>query len=63
VINVRDEFRKTQCITDHPGFHPGCLDIHVLKVAYFQYRQQVGERSEQNTEYDCIIFQFLLVVF
>ncbi|XP_052075402.1 uncharacterized protein LOC127712835, partial [Mytilus californianus] len=37
-------------ITDHPGFHPVCLDIHVLKVAYYQYRQQYGEHPDHGNE-------------
>ena len=35
-----------QCICEHPGFHPVCLDRYVLQVAYYQYRQQYGEREK-----------------
>ncbi|XP_063447183.1 uncharacterized protein LOC134726698 [Mytilus trossulus] len=44
------EHPDTACITDHPGFHPVCLDIHVLKVAYYQYRQQYGEHPDHGNE-------------
>ena len=37
-----------QCICEHPGFHPVYLDRYVLQVAYYQYRQQYGERQEQE---------------
>ena len=37
-----------QCICEQSGFHPVCLDRYVLQVAYYQYRQQYGERQEQE---------------
>ena len=37
-----------QCICEHPGCHPVCLDRYVLQVAYYKYRQQYGERQEQE---------------
>lgn len=44
-----DERRAEQeaicCITQHDGFRPVCLNVHVLRVAYFQYRQQFGDRE------------------
>ncbi|XP_077991063.1 uncharacterized protein LOC144445398 [Glandiceps talaboti] len=40
---------ETNCITDHPGFIPVCLNEWVLQTAYFQYRQQYGSRQEENT--------------
>ena len=33
-----------QCITEYPGFLSVCLDQYVLETAYYQYRQQYGER-------------------
>ncbi|KAK3587054.1 hypothetical protein CHS0354_008082 [Potamilus streckersoni] len=50
VTSVCNGYQGIQYITDHPGFRPVCLDIHVLKVAYYQYRQQFGERPEQGNE-------------
>jgi hypothetical protein len=38
------------CITMHPSFQIVCLDRHVLQIAYYQYRQQYGERQEQSNE-------------
>lgn len=34
------------CITQHPGFSPVCLNIHVLRTAWFQYRQ--GTKYQSN---------------
>ena len=28
------------CITQHPGFHPVCLNRWVLQTAWYQYKQQ-----------------------
>ena len=28
------------CITQHPGFHPVCINRWVLQTAWFQYKQQ-----------------------
>lgn len=50
VCDVRDEYPDKKCITDHPGFQTVCLNEHVLQVAYYQYRQQYGERPEQGNE-------------
>ncbi|XP_060564870.1 P2X purinoceptor 7-like [Ruditapes philippinarum] len=36
------------CITAHPGFSTVCLDRYVLETAYLQYRQQYGERDEED---------------
>ena len=51
VVDVKNETDNIQYITDHPGFHPVCLDEYVLRVAYYQYRQQYGNRPEQENEY------------
>lgn len=61
VVTVKNE-ETVQCITDHPGFRPICLDMHVLRVAYYQYRQQYGERPEQANEYVTIHWQFLITI-
>ncbi|CAG2209548.1 unnamed protein product [Mytilus edulis] len=50
IVDVKNEHPDTACITDHPGFHPVCLDIHVLNVAYYQYRQQYGEHPDHGNE-------------
>ena len=31
---------KPTCITQHPGFHPVCINRWVLQTAWFQYKQQ-----------------------
>lgn len=37
-----EEHVDIACITDHPGFHTGCLDRYTLEIAYLQYKQQYG---------------------
>lgn len=50
VIQVMDENPELNCtcICEHPGFHALCLNPYVLQVAYYQYRQNYGERPEQG---------------
>ena len=31
------------CITQHPGFKSGCLDIWTLEIAYHQYKHEHGK--------------------
>ena len=31
---------EPKCITQHPGFHPVCINRWVLQTAWFQYKQQ-----------------------
>ena len=31
---------QPQCIKQHPGFHPVCINRWVLQVAWYQYKQQ-----------------------
>ena len=50
VAEVKYDEEGVNCIIGHPGFNSVCLDIHVLGVAYLQYRQQYGERPEQQNE-------------
>uniref|UniRef100_A0A4W4FHQ1 Uncharacterized protein n=1 Tax=Electrophorus electricus TaxID=8005 RepID=A0A4W4FHQ1_ELEEL len=35
------------CITMHPGFAVVCLDVHVLRTAYYAYRQDYMEDAQQ----------------
>ena len=36
-----------QCITEHAGFPTVCLDVHVLRTAYHQYRQEHQQDADQ----------------
>ncbi|XP_072178036.1 uncharacterized protein [Diadema setosum] len=36
------------CITEHPGFQPVCLDKWVLETAYFQYVQQYEDHHRRD---------------
>ncbi|CAC5422651.1 unnamed protein product [Mytilus coruscus] len=49
VLDVKNE-EDISCITQHPGFLPVCLNVHVLGVANFQYRQEYGDTPEQANE-------------
>ena len=44
-IRARGVLQPGPCITEHDGFDAICLNQHVLRVAYLQYRQQYGERQ------------------
>ncbi|KAI0220984.1 hypothetical protein LSAT2_027576 [Lamellibrachia satsuma] len=33
---------EATCITTHPGFEGGCLNVWALEIAYLQYRQTYG---------------------
>ncbi|XP_061192887.1 P2X purinoceptor 7-like [Saccostrea echinata] len=35
-----------QCITDHPGFEPVCLNTYVLDTAYNQYKHQYNHQIQ-----------------
>ena len=43
------------CITEHLGFEGVCLNVWVLQVAYYQYRQEHGSSSSPPSlhEYGC----------
>ena len=36
------------CISQHPGFATGCLDVYVLEIAYYEYRQRYGRLADQD---------------
>ncbi|KAK5867689.1 hypothetical protein PBY51_012156 [Eleginops maclovinus] len=38
-----EEGADTRCITEHSGFEPVCLNLHVLRTAHFHYRQEYGD--------------------
>lgn len=38
------------CVTSHPGFHPACLYMYVLKIAHHQYIQQYNETIQVSAE-------------
>lgn len=37
-----------QCIVNHEGFDPVCLNVWVLQAAYFSVRQRYGEVDEKE---------------
>ena len=42
---------EVTCITAHEGFEAVCLNVMVLKAAYFQYRQQYGDNASCGLSY------------
>ena len=50
--------QELNCITEHPGFEPVCLNTYVLQTAYFQYRQQYGLEMENSNEYVCFLYRY-----
>lgn len=39
-----------ECITDHPGFEPVCLNTYVLDTAHNQYKQQYNHQIQNIPE-------------
>lgn len=39
---AKDGSTTFKCITEHPGFAGGCLNVWALEIAYLQYRQVYG---------------------
>lgn len=49
IVSKKDENESDiQCIVDHEGFEPVCLNLWVLQTAYFNYRQKYGEAEEKE---------------
>lgn len=42
---------EVECITDHPGFEPVCLNTYVLDTAYNQYKQQYNRQIQNIPEW------------
>ena len=38
------------CITQHPGFHPVCINRWVLQTAWYQYKQQYRESFDSRED-------------
>ena len=45
-----------KCITEHPGFEAVCLNVWVLQVAYFQYRQEHGAGSSPPSLHEYVVY-------
>lgn len=41
---------EVECITDHPGFEPVCLNTYNLDTAYNQYKQQYNRQIQNIPE-------------
>nr|XP_039263509.1 uncharacterized protein LOC120339446 isoform X2 [Styela clava] len=42
---------EVQCIVDHPGFEPICLNVFVLEATYQRYAKIWGKISAAPNEY------------
>ena len=42
------------CITLHPGFQTACLDVWVLQIAYYSFRQHYGEAAQQGAIHEYV---------
>ncbi|XP_057675034.1 uncharacterized protein LOC130905535 [Corythoichthys intestinalis] len=47
-VREKMEGAGVQCITQHPGFQPVCLNVDVLQTAYYAYRQNYEDQSGNN---------------
>ena len=52
VRKIEESERHIQCITEHEGFEPVCINEWVLQTAYFQYRQEHGNDYEHVSEHE-----------
>ena len=50
ILRLQESGDKVKCITEHQGFEPVCLNVWVLQVAYFQYRQHYGTSNVPKTD-------------
>ena len=57
ILNRKDQ---SQCITQHEGFEPVCLDVWVLQTAYFSYRQAYGTRDIQRQPLNEYVHQYIM---
>lgn len=42
---------EVECITDHPGFEPVCLNTYALDTAYNQYKQKYNRQIQNIPEW------------
>lgn len=51
------------CITQHEGFESVCLNPHVLRVAYFAFRQEHGDWQHiEQHRYEGLFYKFISLV-
>lgn len=62
IAEAQENYGSTECIIEHPAFASVCLDVHVLEVAWFGYRQQYEEpyEGEQFKRYRHIAYRQLV---
>jgi hypothetical protein len=49
-VRMQEEEVDT-CATDHPGFEPVVLNQHVLRAAYWAYRQRYEDMDQPQERY------------
>jgi len=50
-VDEREIGEVPECITRHPGFKAACLNKWVLKIAWYQYKQQYGGKGYDGPEH------------
>ena len=45
VDKMNENDTEIDCIINHAGFDPVCLNVWVLQTAYFQYRHHYGRNA------------------
>ena len=50
VHKITEEDSPVSCVTEHQGFNPVRLNIHVLQTAYFAYKQIHGVLDKPTEE-------------
>lgn len=46
-----ENIEQPSCITDHPGFKAVCLNVWVLQAAWYQFRQQYGDKAYEGPDH------------
>lgn len=46
VQKIQESGKDINCIVDHDGFDPVCLNVWVLQAAYYSYRQRYGSDDD-----------------
>jgi hypothetical protein len=46
-----ESIEQPSCITDHPGFKAVCLNVWVLQAAWYQFRQQYGDKAFEGPDH------------
>ena len=54
---------QCKCTTQHPGFHPVCINRWVLQTTWYQYKQQYKDPYDGAEDKRFILFQLKNAVY